>query len=79
MIERIGLEEGNPLGLPMVPAVRAGDFVFISGQAALEDDGTVCDGGIKAQTHRTIERLIVRSGERGMYVKRCGQSNRVAR
>ena len=31
MIERIGLEEGNPLQLPMVPAVRAGDFVFVSG------------------------------------------------
>lgn len=58
MIERIGLEEGNPLNLPIVPAVRAGDFVFISGQAALEEDGSIIDGGIKAQTRRTIERLI---------------------
>lgn len=58
MIERIGLEEGNPLRLPMAPAVRAGDFVFVSGQAALDEDGNMIDGGIKAQTHRTIQRLI---------------------
>lgn len=58
MIERIGLEEGNPLRLPMVPAVRAGDFVFVSGQAALDPDGLIIDGGIKAQTHCTIQRLI---------------------
>ncbi len=57
MIERIGLDEGNPLSLPIVPAVRAGDFIFISGQAALEEDGTILEGGIKAQTHCTIQRL----------------------
>lgn len=58
MIERIGLAEGNPLGLPIVPAVRAGDYVFVSGQAALGEDGVIIDGGIAAQTHLTIQRLI---------------------
>lgn len=58
MIERIGLEEGNPLRLPIAPAVRAGDFVFVSGQAALGEDGAIIDGGITAQTHLTIQRLI---------------------
>ena len=58
MIERFGLEEDNPLRLPMAPAVRAGDYVFISGQAALDQDGTIIDGEIKAQTHLTIKRLI---------------------
>ncbi len=58
MIERIGLEQGNPLKLPMAPAVRAGDFVFVSGQAALDQDGNMIDGGIKSQTHLTIQRLI---------------------
>ena len=58
MIERIGLEEGNPLRLPIAPAVRAGDFVFVSGQAALGEDGAIIDGGITTQTHLTIQRLI---------------------
>ncbi|MGE4252838.1 MAG: RidA family protein [Parvibaculaceae bacterium] len=57
-IRRLGVEGGNPLGLPMAPAVRAGDFIFISGQAALEPDGSVVAGGIAAQTRKTIERLI---------------------
>lgn len=58
MIERVGLEEGNPLRLPIAPAVRAGDFIFVSGQAALGEDGAIIDGGIAAQTHLTIQRLI---------------------
>lgn len=57
-IKRMGAEGGNPMGLPMAPAVRAGDFIFISGQAALEPDGSVVAGGIAVQTRRTIERLI---------------------
>ena len=57
MIERIGLEAGNPLRLPLAPAVRAGDFVFVSGQAALDDDGAIIAGGITDQTRLTIERL----------------------
>ncbi len=56
-IERLGVENGNPLKLPMAPAVRAGDFVFVSGQAALADDGSVVAGGIGPQTRLTIERL----------------------
>lgn len=57
-ITRMGVEGGNPMGLPMAPAVRAGDFIFISGQAALEPDGSVTPGGIAVQTRKTIERLI---------------------
>ena len=33
---------------------RAGDFVYASGQAALADYGSVIDGGIVPQTHKTI-------------------------
>ncbi len=57
-IRRMGVEGGNPMGLPLAPAVRAGDFVFISGQAALEPDGSVTAGGVAVQTRKTIERLI---------------------
>lgn len=57
-IERLGVENGNPLRLPIAPAVRAGDFVFVSGQAALATDGSVVEGGIAPQTRLTIERLV---------------------
>lgn len=43
--------------LPIALAVRAGDFVFVSGQAALGEAGGIIDGGIVAQTEATIERL----------------------
>lgn len=69
MIDRIGLEAGNPLRLPIVPAVRAGDFIFVSGQAALGDDGSIIDGGIKAQTHLTIKRLIAVLDSAGCTLK----------
>jgi 2-iminobutanoate/2-iminopropanoate deaminase len=58
VIRRIGLEDGNPLKLPMAPAVWAGNYLFVSGQAALDEDGAVIDGGIKPQAHLTIQRLI---------------------
>jgi len=57
MIERYGVDGGNPYGLPISVAVRAGDFVFVSGQAALSDDGSIIAGGIAAETRHTIERL----------------------
>ncbi len=40
--------------LPFSPAVRAGDFVYISGQVAMQDNGEIEYGGIEAQTRRTI-------------------------
>lgn len=57
MIERYGVDGGNPYGLPISVAVRAGDFVFVSGQAALNQDGSIAGGGIAAETRLTIERL----------------------
>lgn len=57
MITRYGVDGSNPFQLPIAAAVRVGDFVFISGQAALEADGSVVQGGIRAETRKTIERL----------------------
>ncbi len=54
MITRYPLE--TPL--PISGAVRAGDFVFASGQAALDKDGYVLDGGIVPQTRLTLDRLL---------------------
>ncbi|MEL6921105.1 MAG: RidA family protein [Pseudomonadota bacterium] len=59
-IERIGAERTGAGGqaLPFSPAVRAGDFVFISGQVAMNENGEIEPGGIEAQTKRTMENVI---------------------
>ncbi|MEL0436225.1 RidA family protein [Phycobacter sp. K97] len=59
-IGRIGAERTGAGGqsLPFSPAVRAGDFVFISGQVAMKENGEIEPGGIEAQTKRTMENVI---------------------
>jgi enamine deaminase RidA (YjgF/YER057c/UK114 family) len=46
----------NP-NLPFHPAVRAGDFIFISGQVAKDADGNMIAGTIEAETQGTIEAI----------------------
>lgn len=46
----------NP-NLPFHPGVRAGDFLFVSGQVAKDENGTMCDGPIEEQTRGTIESI----------------------
>ena len=43
--------------VPLSPAVRAGDFIFISGQVPTGPDGAVVAGGIEAQTKRVMENV----------------------
>jgi 2-iminobutanoate/2-iminopropanoate deaminase len=43
--------------VPLSPAVRAGDFVFVSGQVPTDADGAVVAGGIEAQTARVLENV----------------------
>ncbi|MFS4438165.1 RidA family protein [Paracoccaceae bacterium GXU_MW_L88] len=59
-IERLGADRTGAGGqpLPFAPAVRAGDFVFISGQVAMKENGEIEPGGIEAQTRKTMENLI---------------------
>ncbi|MFC4298733.1 RidA family protein [Castellaniella hirudinis] len=42
---------------PLSPAVRAGDFVFVSGTVPTDDQGQVVPGGIEAQTRQVFQRL----------------------
>ena len=46
----------NP-NLPFHPGVRAGDYIFVSGQVAKDENGTMCDGSIEEQTRWTIESI----------------------
>ncbi|TLP44181.1 MULTISPECIES: RidA family protein [Cohaesibacter] len=59
-IERLGVERTGAGGqqLPFSPAVRAGDFIYVSGQVAMNDQGEIEYGGIEAQTRLVMENLI---------------------
>jgi len=43
--------------VPLSPAVRAGDFIFVSGQVPVGADGAVVAGGIEAQTRQVMENV----------------------
>jgi reactive intermediate/imine deaminase len=42
---------------PFTPAVRAGDFVFVSGQVPADEKGEIVGGGIEAQTRQVMDNL----------------------
>ncbi len=43
--------------LPFSPAIRAGDFVYVSGQVAHDESGELVGSTIVAQTRQTMENL----------------------
>lgn len=54
----------NP-NLPFHPAVRAGDFVFVSGQVSKDENGNMIAGTIEEETKHTIlaiERILKQEG-----------------
>ena len=54
----------NP-NLPFHPAVRAGDYIYVSGQVSKDADGNMIVGSIETETEGTIkaiERLIAEEG-----------------
>ena len=53
-IRPIGKKNPN---LPFYPAVRAGDFIFVSGQVAKDADGNMICGTIEEETRATIEAI----------------------
>jgi 2-iminobutanoate/2-iminopropanoate deaminase len=59
---RAGRGNVHPIGkknpnLPFYPAVRAGDFIFVSGQVAKDTDGNMISGTIEDETRATIEAI----------------------
>jgi len=43
--------------VPLSPAVRAGDFVFVSGQVPVGADGKVVSGGVGAETDQVLRNV----------------------
>jgi reactive intermediate/imine deaminase len=67
-IERFGAAPTGPGGrsLPFTKAVRAGDFIFVSGQGPMGADGEIVDGNIATQTRQTIENVKAILKEQGL-------------
>lgn len=67
---RFTLADGTPL--PLSKAIRAGDFVFLSGQLGLDENGRIADG-IEAQTRHCLRHirslLALAGGELSAVVK----------
>lgn len=59
MIELLGNKKSGAGGqqLPFSPAARAGDFIFVSGQVAMDEKGEIVPGGIEAQTAKTLDNI----------------------
>ena len=53
----------KPLG-PYTPAVRAGDWIIVSGQLGLRD-GVIVAGGVATQTAQAVENLKVQLSSMG--------------
>ncbi|WP_131195657.1 RidA family protein [Lichenihabitans psoromatis] len=43
--------------VPLSPAVRAGDFIYVSGQVPVGADGKVVAGGIDAETRQVMQNI----------------------
>jgi enamine deaminase RidA (YjgF/YER057c/UK114 family) len=54
----------NP-NLPFHPAVRAGDYIFVSGQVTMDDQGNMISGTIEVVTAGTIESIRRIPAEQG--------------
>ncbi len=67
-IERFGAAPTGPGGrsLPFTKAVRAGDFIFVSGQVPMGADGEIVEGDIGTQTRQTIENVKAILKEQGL-------------
>jgi len=59
LIQAIGKPRtlANGLTHPLTPGIRAGDFVFVSGQLGMDDQGVVVSDDIAAQTRHALERI----------------------
>src|SRR5438445_11708 len=70
-IEFLGGTRAGPGGqpLPFSPAVKAGPFVFVSGQVALGDNGELVPGGIEAQARRALKNVETALGLAGCTLK----------
>ncbi|PSJ63469.1 RidA family protein [Kumtagia ephedrae] len=56
--------------VPLSPAVRAGDFVYVSGQVPVDGDGKVVKGGIDEQAEQ-----VLRNVKAALALAGCGMDD----
>jgi len=62
----LGIERyPTPLPVPFSKAVRAGDFLFLSGVLAMDAQARIVEGDVQAQTKLILERIAVTLAECG--------------
>lgn len=52
------IDSGLSTHLPFSPAVEAGGFVFVSGQASVDEQGTIIPGTFEEEMRRSIENVV---------------------
>ncbi|PSM40375.1 hypothetical protein C6Y14_27175 [Streptomyces dioscori] len=57
MIEEIATKNIAPLEVPLTHVVRAGDFVYLSGQIAVRADGTLVTNDFAAETRAVLDNI----------------------
>lgn len=44
-----------PMGLPFSPGIKLGEFLFVSGQGPIDQNGKVEPGDVRTQTRKTMD------------------------
>jgi len=55
----------TPLPVPFSKAVRAGDFLFLSGVLAMDGQANIIEGDVQVQTRAVLERIAATLAECG--------------
>ena len=58
MIEPIHPQGSKVPGIPLTPGIKAGDFLYVSGQVATADDGSVIIGDFDAEVNGAIDNVF---------------------
>ncbi|BCB83858.1 RidA family protein [Phytohabitans suffuscus] len=75
MIERIHPEKFPTPAVPLSHATRAGGFVFVSGQVATDDDGTIFVGDFEREVDSAldnVETVLAAAGARPDQIVKVG-------
>ena len=74
-LTRIASADGPAAIGPYSPAIRVGDLIFCSGQMPIDPaTGELVDGGVAAQTRRTLDNLVAllaAAGATTAHVAKC--------
>ncbi len=62
------IADTNAEGLPLSEAVRAGDFIFVSGMVGFDDNAEIVPGGVGAEVNKIFDDLADILGRAGATI-----------